>query len=163
MTLLASVLVAFVVLMVGVATDYWGQSRRTTAIHYGLWKSCGAIGVSDKSPIRCFGAEDKRVADWKRASRAFMVLACLFYVVALCYVVLMQMRPKLPSILLAFILSIALVSSLTGVAVYTARSGILRVAGLEFGFSYMLVWGGIAANFIGILLACCDQAGFHFT
>ena len=62
MTLLASVLVAFVVLMVGVATDYWGQSRRTTAIHYGLWKSCGAIGVSDKSPIRCFGAEDKRVA-----------------------------------------------------------------------------------------------------
>ena len=62
LTLLVLVFVAFVVLVVGVATDYWGQSTRTTAIHYGLWKGCGAIGVSDKSPIRCFSPEDVRVA-----------------------------------------------------------------------------------------------------
>ena len=65
LTLFVSVLVAFIVLAVGVATDYWGQSTRTTAIHYGLWKGCGAIGVSDKSPIRCFSPEDKRVAGKK--------------------------------------------------------------------------------------------------
>ena len=52
--------------------------------------------------------------------------------------------------------------SLTGVAVYTARSGILQVPGLEFGFSYMLVWGGIGMNAFGVLLSCCDQAGYHF-
>ena len=62
LTLLVLVFVAFIVLVVGVATDYWGQSTRTTAIHYGLWKGCGAIGVSDKSPIRCFSPEDVRVA-----------------------------------------------------------------------------------------------------
>ena len=62
MTLFVAVVVAFVVLVVGVATDYWGQSKRTTAIHYGLWKGCGAIGVSDQSPIRCFSPEDKRVS-----------------------------------------------------------------------------------------------------
>lgn len=61
MTLFVAVVIAFVVLMVGVTTDYWGQSRRTSAIHYGLWKSCGSIGVSDQSPIRCFSPEDKRV------------------------------------------------------------------------------------------------------
>ncbi|XP_065060752.1 uncharacterized protein LOC135688007 [Rhopilema esculentum] len=162
MTLFVAVVVAFVVLVVGVATDYWGQSKRTTAIHYGLWKGCGAIGVSDQSPIRCFSPEDKRVSDWKRASRAFMVLSCLVFGVAIGYVLLLQMKPKLPSVLLAFILAISFLCSVTGVAVYTTRSGILQVPGLEFGFSYMLVWGGIGLNAVAMLLSCCDQAGYHF-
>ena len=45
---------------------------------------------------------------------------------------------------------------------YTTRSGILQVPGLEFGFSYMLVWGGIGLNVVAMLLSCCDQAGYHF-
>lgn len=149
--------------------------------------------------------------DWKRASRAFMVLSCLTFVVAILYVLMLQIKPRLPSILLAFILTIscefnsifqkfplslllhpsyflrhsllicldlifydtitfviivslcfAVMCALTGVAVYTARSGILQVPGLEFGFSYMLVWGGIGMNTFGVLLSCCDQAGYHF-
>ncbi len=61
MTLCVAVVISFVVLVVGVTTDYWGQSKRNTAIHYGLWKGCGAIGVSNESPIRCVYPLDKRV------------------------------------------------------------------------------------------------------
>lgn len=45
--------------------------------------------------------------DWKRASRAFMVLSCLTFVVAILYVLMLQIKPRLPSILLAFILTIS--------------------------------------------------------
>ena len=36
-----------------------------------------------------------------------MVLSCLTFVVAICYVLMLQIKPRLPSILLAFILTIS--------------------------------------------------------
>ena len=85
MTLFVAVVIAFVVLMVGVTTDYWGQSRRTSAIHYGLWKSCGSIGVSDQSPIRCFSPEDKRVSGkfiiQEKITISFVSIECMLFVV----------------------------------------------------------------------------------
>ena len=44
-----------------------------------------------------------------------------------------------------------------GLAVYTHQSGVMKVPGLEFGFSYMLTWGGVCLSLVGAGLACLDQ------
>ena len=47
------IILGMLTLLVGISTDYWSQGKKNTAVHHGLWKRCGPVGVSDKSAIKC--------------------------------------------------------------------------------------------------------------